>query len=118
MKLTDPATIKILQSVRSYELEEMIEDYPEDERFGRSDYEMLMSELEYLLECFEDDGCATNEALLEAKRLLRKTKYGKEIPLNFYTLKPMYKDHEIQEAKDLVNEYGRLKRLYGRLTED
>lgn len=118
MVISDKSVLKILHRVKSFELEDMISDYPEDERFGRTDMEMFKNELDYLIECFECDGCCTHEAYMEAKQVLYRTKNGKEMPLNRYTLLPEYKEHEIQSAKDLVNEYRRLKRLQTKLEEE
>lgn len=115
MKLTDANVKKILKKVRSYELEERISDYPENERDGRSDMEMLKNELDWYIDNLEEDGCLSHEALEEAREILRKTQYGKTIPLNRYTLKPAWKASDIQEAKDFVNEYSRLKRLQQKL---
>ena len=115
MVFKDPEVIKMMNKVRSSELEYYIETYPEDERLGRDDMEILMSELDYLIEMFETDGCCTHEDLTDARRILRETDYGKIIPLDQHTLKPVYPAYKVQEAKDLVNEYGRLKRLQQKL---
>jgi len=115
MKLTDEKTIKMLNKVRSYELEDMLETYPEDERIGRTDEEMLLNELSHLLETYEDDGYTAHEDFLRAKRILRETKHGKVMPYYMPACKPKYKAWEVEEAKDMVNEYNRLKRLYNKL---
>lgn len=115
MKLTDEKTIKMLNKVRSSELEEMLETYPEDERSGRTDEEMLLNELSHLLETYEDDGYTAHEDFLRAKRILSETKYGKVMPMYMPAFKPKYKEWEVQDAKDMVNEYNRLKRLYNKL---
>ena len=114
MKITNNEVIKILKKVKSYELEQRLEDYPEDEVDGRSDMEMLKNELDWLIDNFEDEGCIIHEALMEAKQIIRETKNGC-IPLNPYTLKPKYKDYIIKQAHDDVNEYNRLKRLWKKI---
>ncbi len=115
MNITDQNTKRILKKLRSYELEDRISDYPEEERDGRSDMEMLESELDWYIDNLEDDGCSSHEALEEAKEILRKSRHGKEIPPNIYTGKPMWRENDIQEAKNIVNEYNRLKRLQKKL---
>lgn len=114
MKITDKNVLKIIKKVRSWELEQRIEDYPQDEVDGRSDMEMLKNELDWLIDNFEDEGCIIHEALVEAKRIIYETRNGC-IPLNPYTLKPKYKDYDIKQAHDDVNEYNRLKRLWRKI---
>lgn len=113
MKLKDQQAIKLLKKVRSNELEEMIDTYPEDEIDGRTDLEMLMNELSYYYSCYFEDGHCFKDDLDESKRKLRETKNGKVIPLNPKTLKPQYGywPSDIQSCKDLLNEVARLKRL-------
>lgn len=115
MKLTDEKVLKMLAKVRSSELEEMLETYPEDERSGRTDEEMLLNELSYLLETYEGYGFTQAEDFQRAKRILKETKYGKVMPYYFPACIPKYKEWEVEEAKDMVNEYNRLKRLYIKL---
>lgn len=116
MKLTDEKTLKMLNKVRSHELEEMLETYPEDERSGRTDEEMLLNELSYLLEKYEGGGYIQAEDFQRAKRILSETKYGKVMPYYMPACRPKYKEWEIEDAKNMVNEYNRLKRLYIKLT--
>lgn len=114
MKLTEKKAINILKKVRSYELEQMVEEYPEDEREGRTDLEIIKNELDWLLYGMNEDGYLKHEALMEARQIVNDTRGGR-MPLNPYTLKPKYKDYEIRQAKDDINEYNRLKRLQKRL---
>lgn len=114
MKLTDKKAISILEKVRSYDLEQMVEDYPENERDGRTDLQVIKNELDWLLYCREEEGCSRCEELQEARQIIRDTRGGR-MPLNPYTLKPKYKDYEVRQAKDDINEYNRLKRLQKRL---
>ena len=115
MTITDSKVKGILKKLRSYELEDRLSDYPEEERDGRSDMSMLRDELDWYIDNLEDDGCSSHEELELAREILNKTKYGKVIPLNRYTLKPVWKPSDIQEAKNTINEYNRLKRLQKRL---
>lgn len=113
MKLTDKTALALLKRVRSYELEEDIEGYPENERDGRTDLEMLADEVGYLFSMYSEDGCLHKDDLAEAKAKLRRTNHGKFIPIDPKTMKPLrgFWESDIQTAKDLVNEVNRLKRL-------
>lgn len=115
MKITDKEALRQLKIVNSYELEETIRDYPEDERDGRSDMQFLADEVSYRLSLYTEGGTCTGEDYEESKEILRETDYGKRILLNPYTLKPKYSPSRIQSAKDSVNEYRRLRSLMDRL---
>jgi hypothetical protein len=75
----------------------------------------LADECEYVIEFFEESGCRTYEDLEEAKRIIKETKNGKIIPLWSESLEPMYSKRDIQGARDIINEYKRLKSLMQRL---
>ena len=115
MKLTDPEAIKALKKVRSLELDEMLCNYPEDEVEGRSDWEMIANEAGWLLEMFQEGDTSHADDLRDAREILFRTKYGKVIPANPRTLKPIYRKTDVQRAKDTVNEYNRLVRFVGKL---
>lgn len=115
MNITDKEVLKQLKIVRSYDLEESIREYPEDERDGRSDMQFLADEVSYRLSLYTEGGTCTGDDYEEAKRILRETENGKVTPLNRYTFKPKYSPHQIQNARDTVNEYRRLRSLMDRL---
>ena len=115
MKITDKQVLKELKRVRSFELDESIENYPDDERDGRSDEQVLADELSWILSNFTEDGHVLCEDLTESKRILRETKNGKVVPLWQSTLKPVYSKSRIQSCRDCVNEYNRLKNCMKRL---
>lgn len=117
MKLKDEQVIRILKRVRLYELEEAIDTYPENERDGRSDWQMLADEAGYIYSCYHEDGHVFKDDLEGARELLRETRYGKVIPLDQRTLKPRrgYYPSDIQIAKNCVNEFNRLERLVNKL---
>jgi len=102
MKLTDIEAIKALKKVRVLQLEEMINDYPENEAG-------------WLLEMFQEGETAHSDSLQEAREILSRTKYGKCIPVDPRTFKPKIRLYEIQNAKDTVNEYNRLVRFVAKL---
>lgn len=115
MKLTDPEAIKALKKVRICELDDMIADYPDDERDGRSDWDMIANEAGWLLELFLEGETSHSDDLQDARELLSRTRYGKSIPLDPRTLKPKIKPYQIQQAKNTVNEYNRLVRFVAKL---
>lgn len=117
MKLTDKNVIRMLKKVRSYQLEESVEQYPDNERDGRTDMEFFADELSYHVSCYCEDGHVWKEDLDEARAKLRETKNGKVIPLNKRTLKPLYGYYpsDIQIARDTINEFNRLVRLLKKL---
>lgn len=115
MKITDEYVIKELKRVRSFDLEESIETYPEDERDDRSDLQVLADETSWLLSNYEEDGHVLCESLEESNEILRETKNGKVIPLWASTLQPKWRQRDIQMSRDIINEHRRLKNLMKRL---
>ena len=115
MKITDTEVLKELNRVNSFDLEEDLETYPEDERDGRTDLQMLADEVSYILSCYQEDGHVLCDSLEESKEILRRTKNGKVIPLWKSTLKPVYRESQIQTSRDIINEHRRLQSLYKRL---
>lgn len=115
MKITDTNVLKMIKKMRSEELYTAIKDYPENERDGRSDIQVLADEAGYILSNYRDNACAHYETLKESRRILRETKYGKVIPLWSHSLKPVYDRSDITIAKEVVNEYKRYERLIKKL---
>lgn len=114
MELTDKKAIKMLHAARLLDVEESIDIYPEDEREGRDDFQMLADEAGYILSMYGEDTCYYDD-LKQARYILSRTKYGKRIPFSLRTMKPIYTVSEIENAKYSVNEYNRLKRFVARL---
>ena len=120
MKITDKEVLRQLKIVNCPDLEENIKTIPECEVNERSDLEILKEELEYLLDLYESEGCCRNECLMQAKSFMRETKKGKVMPCyNTFPPVPKYTVEQLklklEGAKDILNEYARLKRLKGRL---
>ena len=115
MTFTDKEAVKELNRARSFELHCRIEDYPEYEREGRSDFQILADELSWLLDNFNEDGHCLHDDLEDAREILRETKNGKVIPLWKDSLKPMYSSSRIKGCRDIVNEYNRLVSLRKRV---
>ena len=117
MNITDKEVLKELKRVRCWELEDDIYTYPEDERDGRSDWQVLADETSYFLSLYQENGHVVGDSLDIAKRILSNTKNGKEIPLWKSSLNPIYNPSDIQRARDTVNEYKRLQSLYKRIKD-
>ena len=113
MKLTDIDAIKALKKVRIYKLEEMIDNYPDNDVEGRTDWDMIANEAGWLLDSYNSYDTVRHDDLMEAKDILSKTRYGKVPYLTFSG--SVYKDYEIRQAKDTGNEYNRLVRVVARL---
>lgn len=120
MKITDKEVLKQLKIVRCYELEESIKDYPEDERNGRSDMQFLADEVSYRLSLYGEGTC-TGEDYEEAKEFLNSIKGGKIPCWNTIPPTPKYTPVQLEiktnEAKEIVNEYRRLRSLMDRLNK-
>lgn len=115
MTITDNEVKKELKRVRCCTLEEMVDTYPDDERDGRSDIQILADECSYMLSCFSEDGHVFCDDIKWAKEVLRETKNGKVIPLWKESLTPVYTKSDIANARYSINEYKRLQNLMKRL---
>ena len=115
MKLTDQEAIKALRKVRIYDLEMMLADYPEDERDGRSDWDMIADEAGWLLDGFRSDDHANHEALEEAKDLIRQTKNGTVFPGLLTSIQLESWRIRVADARDLINMVNRLTRFVQKL---
>lgn len=111
MRFVDEEAKRYLKSVRSARLEELIEETDELDKEDRSDLEVLYDEVNYLVGLYLEDGTVPRDEYLEAKKIVRKTENGKVMPLNPNSLKPRYSEQQVEDAKELVNEVRRLKRL-------
>ena len=117
MNITDTGVLKELKRVNSFDLEDDIRDYPENERGGRSDWQVLADETSWILSNYEEGGHVLCDTLGNAKEILRETKNGKQIPLWASTLKPKYREFDIRMARNIINEHKRLINLYKRIKE-
>lgn len=117
MELTNEKAVAMLLKARCYDVETSIENYPENERDGRDDFQVIADEAGYVLSCYYEDGHCDNDARIEAIELLHETQYGKTIPIDPKTMKPKrgYMPSDIQSAKDFLNMIARTARLVKRL---
>ena len=105
----------LLKRCESSDLEESVYSYPENERDGRDDYQVLADEASWMIHCYEADDHMFADSLEEAREIMRKTHRGKVIPVDIRTLKPMYDEWDINRARELINEVNRVKRLIKKL---
>mgnify|MGYP003309189236 CR=1 FL=1 len=115
MNITDANVLTHLREVCSGELEEMLSDYPEGERDGRSDMQMLADEAGYLYSLYSEEGSGHRDDLVDARRVLRATKNGKVMPLSLPSLAPKFTNSTIRESREIVNHHRRLGNLIKRL---
>ena len=122
MKLTDKDAIKALNKLGIYELWDMIDSYPEDERDGRTDWEMVANEASYLLSCCDEEGHTHKEDLDEARELLKLARRGlrkgdklSSVVQIVTSYGRVYHWTEIDDADRLVKEYNKLKRFVAKL---
>ena len=113
MKLTNREAIKALKKARCLQLEEMIEEYPQKEVGRRSDWDMIANEAGWLLSMYHEDETAYSDDLRDAQHLLSRIRYAPNEGKDEWG-RP-YKDYEIQQARDMVNEYRRLSRFVTQL---
>ena len=111
MKITDKAVLKLLSRANSPALSAHLKAYPDDAlEEDMTEYSVFVDELEYLIWLYEGEGNVFYDDLKIARNILKETENGKSIPiLDDFTFK--YYPEDIQEAKDTVNEYRRLKKL-------
>lgn len=117
MKITDKETLRQLKIANSSQLNEMIETYPEDQRYNRSDMEAVFDEANWLLYTYNTEEYTNNYELYRARCVLRETKNGKKIRFDNRTLKPKYTEWDVMVRKNTVNEYRRLDKLVNRLVK-
>ena len=115
MTLTDAEAIKALKKVRCYDLEERLSEYPEEERDGRTDWDMIADEAGWLLDSFHDDSCLNYVELEEARALIRETKNGTVFKGLLTTAQLRSCELKVQGARDLINMVNRLARFVQKL---
>ena len=118
-EIKDPEVKKLVEKVRSYELESRItECWQDDENFTKgktTEMEMHKREVNWLVEdIFVGYGHLLHDEYLEAKRWLNQTNNGKRFTvIDIDNFQNELKANQIRtrEAKNFINEANRLKRL-------
>lgn len=121
MILQDKDAKRWLKIANCNELTESIESFPESERDGLSDMQILADEVSYRLSLYTEGGTSTGEEYEEAVQFLKDTKGGRIPcwntipPTAMYT--PIRLKLKIEEARSVINEYNRLVSLMKRLNK-
>ena len=111
MKITDPEVKRLLKRANSVDLDERVYSFPEEERGIQTDMDIFIDELAYLIDLYDSDGTIFSEDLETARGIMKATDNGKVMPLYPDSLLPRYRKYEVDNARDTINEYRRLKRL-------
>ena len=111
MIIKDPEARKVLKRANSEIIDEMVDSYPEDEIDNKSDLEIVLDEISYLVWKYEDDGTIQYEDLSFSKQVIKETDNGKSMPVLLPDFKFKYTKQEVQDAIDTVAEYKRLKKI-------
>ena len=114
MKITDPKAIAIIRKLDDSVLNENIENYPDEERDGRSDLDFLADEISYLVSFYLDDDHQWNYDLQEAKEIVSRTRKGTVVPVDM-DLHPVYRESKIKWAIRYVAQYNAIRRAYAGL---
>ena len=114
MKITDKAVLSELKKVRSNELEENLDSFPEEERDGKSDMDIFCDEVYYLIDMYIEPGTRQYNNLKWAREIMKKTKRGTVIPVDM-NFNPKYSKCDVDLASEITNEVKRLKNCTRRL---
>ncbi len=121
MIIQDKNVKRWLKIANCMELTESMETFPENERDGKSDLQILADEVSYRLSLYTEEGTCTGEEYKEAVQFLKEVRGGKIPCWNTIPPTPKYTPIQLQnrtrEAKAVVNEYKRLVSLMSRLNE-
>ena len=121
MLIQDKDVKRWLKIANCMELTESMETFPENERDGKSDLQILADEVSYRLSLYTEEGTCTGEEYKEAVQFLKEVRGGKIPCWNTIPPTPKYTPIQLQnrtrEAKAVVNEYKRLVSLMSRLNE-
>lgn len=121
MLIQDKDVKRWLKIANCTELTESMETFPENERDGKSDLQILADEVSYRLSLYTEGGTCTGEEYEEAVQLLKEVRGGKIPCWNTIPPTPKYTpiqlENKTKEAKAVVNEYKRLVSLMSRLNE-
>ena len=114
MKITDKAVLSELKKVRSMELENNLDSFPEEERDGKSDMEIFCDEIYYLIDMYIEPGTRQYNNLKWAREIMKKTNRRTVIPVDV-NFNPKYSKCDVDLASEITNEVKRLKNCTRRL---
>jgi len=116
--ITDEKVKKMLNRLDIPEVNELVNDYSESKREDKTDLDIFVEAIEQVYDLFTSEDTIQSNDLASAKSILRKTKYGKEVPMltsNNGKRIPEFTQKDIEYAKTCFNEFKRLERLYNKL---
>ena len=118
MELKDNKLKKLDDNANSVILDDNIRETPLYMLDGITEKEFIYNEVSYILELF-DEGYDTifGADLLDAKELIKKTNNGTRFEGLLTSKELKDKQREIEVARDIINEYKRLKRLEKQLSK-
>ena len=121
MIIQDKDVKRWIRRANCIELTESIETFPENERDGKSDLQILADEVSYRLSLYTEGETCTGEEYEEAVQFLKEIRGGKIPCWNTIPPTPKYTpiqlENKTKQAKNVVNEYKRLVSLMKRLNE-
>ena len=118
MELKDNKLKKLVDNANSVILDDNIRETPLYMLDGITEKEFIYDEVSYILELFDEgDDNIFGESLLSAKELLKETNDGKHFKGLLTSKELKDKQREIEVARDIINEYKRLKRLEKQLSK-
>ena len=117
MKITDKEVKRQLNIVNMPELEESVYTYPEDERDGRSDMQILADECSYFVSMYSEGGTVFSDDYEDALEYIKETRRGTRftVDANNMARSLARAKQKYEDSKRIVNEYKRLVNLKKRL---
>lgn len=111
MNVTDKEALKVLRKAKSDVVYELVESYPDDEIDNKSELEIVLDEISYLVWMYEDDSTLEYEDLKYSKQVLKDTDNGTGNVVLLPSFNFKYSKTDIENAKATVAEYKRLKKI-------
>lgn len=112
MKITDKNVLDYLKQINSTELRESILYYPEDEVGDKTEMEVFIECLDWLLYKYNCDSYVQYYVLKDAIDIVMKTENGTVIPMDIDTFEPTFEKEEIEDAINIVEFSNTLNDVY------
>ena len=112
MKITDKNVLDYLKQINSTELRESILYYPEDEVGDKTEMEVFIECLDWLLYKYNCDSYVQYYVLKDAIDIIMKTENGTVIPVDIDTFEPTFEKEEIEDAINIVEFSNTLNDVY------
>lgn len=112
MKITDKNVLDYLKQINSTELRESILYYPEDEVGDKTEMEVFIECLDWLLYKYNCDSYVQYYVLKDAIDIVMKTENGTVIPMDIDTFEPTFEKEEIENAINIVEFSNTLNDVY------